>query len=326
MTPAIVHAFDELAADVERAREFEELLTERLLANVRTMKHRVGNGLSNPEILTAVAWCNLTTRSVFHRLYEKEERRLDEATGRITHLERELTQGDDSGPEPEEFRRFRESRIRFDRQTTEKNLRAQQVVDLKHSIGLVLDKFDISGLEAGDIEEALELVEEVDEESGDARVLEGRAAPRPGRRRALRRRRRPSATRARRALALAARELGALGGAQDRRGGRGSDLRDGPDPVAGRGPSGQGRARDGGPPAGGGTGAAPEAIKSARATLSRAARLDSELAEIVEEAQQSRVSEEARWYTRTRFRLVRATADLWLMLDNLQARAPPAAR
>src|ERR1700674_3236781 len=47
------------------------------------MKRRVSHGLSHPEILTAVAWCNLTTRSVFHRLYEKEERRLDDMTGRI---------------------------------------------------------------------------------------------------------------------------------------------------------------------------------------------------------------------------------------------------
>src|ERR1700737_3238086 len=57
MTPAIVRAFDELATDVSAAREFEELLTQRLLENVRTMKRRVSHGLSHPEILTAVAWC-----------------------------------------------------------------------------------------------------------------------------------------------------------------------------------------------------------------------------------------------------------------------------
>ena len=28
------------------------------------------------DVLTAVAWCNLTTRSVFQRLYEKEERQV----------------------------------------------------------------------------------------------------------------------------------------------------------------------------------------------------------------------------------------------------------
>ena len=40
MTPAVVRAFDELASDVTQAREFEQLLTERLLNNARTMKRR----------------------------------------------------------------------------------------------------------------------------------------------------------------------------------------------------------------------------------------------------------------------------------------------
>ncbi len=167
MTPAIVRAFDELAADVTQAREFEQLLTERLLNNARTMKRRVATGLADPDILTAVAWCNLTTRSVFHRLYEREERRLDEATGRIADLERELVRGGEDEAPPVEFRRFRESRVRFERLSTEGNIRAQHVLELKLAIGDVLDKFDISGLEAEDIDDALELVEEVDASSED---------------------------------------------------------------------------------------------------------------------------------------------------------------
>ena len=51
-------------------------------------------------------------------------------TGRITDLERELTRGGDDTP-PEEFRRFRDSRIRFDRQAMEHNVRAMHVVELK---------------------------------------------------------------------------------------------------------------------------------------------------------------------------------------------------
>src|SRR5262245_62057316 len=168
MTPAIVRAFDELAHDVATAREFEDLLTQRLLNNVRTMKRRVSTGLAHPEILTAVAWCNLTTRSVFHRLYEKEERRIDEMTGRITDLERELTRGgEEGGAPPDEFRRFRDSRIRFDRQAMDLNLRAEHVVELKRAIGDVLNKFDISGLAAADIDDALELVEEVEPDGRD---------------------------------------------------------------------------------------------------------------------------------------------------------------
>src|SRR4029077_4102691 len=91
---------------------------------------------------------------------------LDEATGRIADLERELSRGGEKGA-PLEFRRFRESRVRFDRLSMERNLRAQQIMELKLAIGEVLDKFDISGLEAEDIDEALELVEEVEASSED---------------------------------------------------------------------------------------------------------------------------------------------------------------
>ncbi len=318
MTPAIVNAFDELAADVERAREFEELLTERLLANVRTMKRRVSNGLSNADILTAVAWCNLTTRSVFQRLYEKEERRLDEATGRITDLERELSQGGETEKEPEEFRRFRESRVRYDRQTTEHNLRAQHVVDLKQAIGGVLEKFDISGLEAGDIEEALELVEETDEESGDAafwkasmqRILAAVELYDDGVG--------PLRTNLAGLAHLrfegwelsAARKTVAAGGAPTSESDvillRATSLRVQSEQET---EALRQSAQDG---------SAPESLKNARATLARAAGVDAELAQLVSEAQASQSLEEARWYTRTRFRLLRATADLWLMLDNSQ--------
>ena len=166
MTPAIVRAFDELASDVTQAREFEQLLTERLLNNARTMKRRVATGLADPDILTAVAWCNLTTRSVFHRLYEKEERRFDEASERIADLERELGRGGEEVAPPE-FQRFRESRVQFEQRVVDRNLRAQHILELKLAIGDVLDKFDISGLEAEDIDEALELVEEVDSASED---------------------------------------------------------------------------------------------------------------------------------------------------------------
>ena len=105
-TPTIVRAFDELAADMARAQEFEDLVTARLLNNVRTMKRRVASGLANPEVLAAVAACNLKTRSVFRRLYDREERRLEEATERIGDLEKELTRGGLESPSGDEFQRF----------------------------------------------------------------------------------------------------------------------------------------------------------------------------------------------------------------------------
>src|SRR5262249_38937611 len=166
-TPTIVRAFDELAADMARAQEFEDLVTARLLNNVRTMKRRVASGLANPEVLAAVASCNLKTRSVFRRLYDREERRLEEATERIGDLEKELTRGGLEVPTAEEFQRFHESRVRFERESKESNLKALHVVELKEAIGEVLGRFELTGLAAEDIDEALDLVEEVESDAAD---------------------------------------------------------------------------------------------------------------------------------------------------------------
>jgi hypothetical protein len=323
MTPAIVKAFDELGTDVAAAREFEELLTQRLLENVRTMKRRVSTGLAHPEILSAVAWCNLTTRGVFHRLYEKEERRLDDMTGRITDLERELTRGGDDTP-PEEFRRFRDSRIRFDRQAMEHNVRAMHVVELKRAIGEVLQKFDISGLEAEDIDDALELVDEIEPEGKDDDSFW-----------------KPSLERITAAVELYDDGEGPLrtditGLAHlklepwELAAARRTVAKDSPpsevDRILLRAAALRVRAEseaealrtqqeEKGPP--------PEMIRTARATLARAPQVDKALLQTVEAVEGDRSDQIVRSWTRTRFRLLRATADLWLCLDAARALASP---
>lgn len=319
MTPAIVRAFDELATDVASAREFEELLNQRLLENVRTMKRRVASGLSNPEILTAVAWCNLTSRSVFHRLYEKEERRLDEATGRITDLERELTSGGDDGAPPEEFRRFRDSRIRFDRQAMDRNLRAQHVVELKTAIGEVLTKFDISGLEAQDIDEALEFVEEVDPDAfwrpcldrvlAVVEMHDDGVGPLRTNVAGLAHLKLESWE-----LAAARRTVGrpTPASGSDRTLLRATALR-----IKAETESEALRSEtEAGAPA-------AEIVKAAHATLSAAPQVDRELQDLVSGAGGE---EPVRWWTRTRYRLLRSTADLWLRLDAAQVSGDGRAR
>ena len=318
LAPAIVRAFDELATDVASAREFEELMTERLLENVRTMKRRVAAGIAHPEILTAIAWCNLTSRSVFHRLYEKEEKRLDEATGRITDLERELARGgEDAGP-PEEFRRFRDSRIRFDRQAMEHNLRAQHVVELKQAIGEVLRKFDISGLEAEDIDDALELVEDFEPDGKDdtfwqpclERVLAAVELYDEG----------SGALRADVAglshLRLESWELAAARRAVAN-GSPASDM----DRTLLRAAALRFKAETEGEALRGVRGeAGAELLRAARATLARAPQVDHILLEMAEAVGNS--SSDVRGWTRSRFRLLRATSGLWLRLDAAQP--PPA--
>jgi hypothetical protein len=319
MTPAIVRAFDELAHDVATAREFEDLLTQRLLNNVRTMKRRVSTGLSHPEILTAVAWCNLTTRSVFHRLYEKEERRIDEMTGRITDLERELTRGgEEGGAPPDEFRRFRDSRIRFDRQAMDLNLRAEHVVELKRAIGDVLNKFDISGLAAADIDDALELVEEVEPDGRDeafwkacldrlvsaVELYDDGVGPLRTNLTGLSH------------LNLESWELAAARRTVSNKSSPPSEwdgliLR-----AAGLRVKAETEAEELKSMAD--QGAPPELVKAARGTLARAPQIDKSLIQVVEAMDADRSAQEVRWWNRTRFRLLRATASLWLNLDAAQ--------
>jgi len=310
MTPAIVRAFDELASDVTRAREFEQLLSERLLNNARTMKRRVATGLADPDILTAVAWCNLTTRSVFHRLYEKEERRLDEATGRIADLERELSRGGDETPPPLEFRRFRESRVRFERLAVERNLRAQQIIELKLAIGDVLEKFDISGLEAEDIDEALELVEEVEASSEDEtfwgpcldRILAPASRSTGGA---------GGSNQALASLRLEARELAAARSAVER-----GEPPSEADRIFLRAAALRVRAEEQAEALRGvdSGGAAPDLVRAARATLARCEPIDAALEEMGAEGAGP---DEARSSNRTRHRLLAASSALWLEVDRL---------
>jgi hypothetical protein len=314
--PTIVRAFDELAADMARAQEFEDLVTARLLNNVRTMKRRVASGLANPEVLAAVASCNLKTRSVFRRLYDREERRLEEATERIGDLEKELTRGGLEASPGQEFQRFHESRVRFDRQSKESNLKALHVVELKEAIGEVLGRFELTGLAAEDIDEALELVEEVESDAAEDafwkpyldRVLspvemydDGSGPLRTDLEGLENLRLEPWELKAaRRAVAAGGdppneRDLILL---------RAVALR-----LKAEEETGALRSSAGAPPS-------ADLLRSAKATLGRVPSLDASLSSIIDESEAVNSSEEIRSWTRTRFRLLRATSDLWLMQDS----------
>ena len=314
--PTIVRAFDELASDMARAQEFEDLLTARLLNNVRTMKRRVATGLANPEVLAAVASCNLRTRSVFRRLYDREERRLDEATERIGDLEKELARGGLEVPMAGEFQRFHESRTVYERQSRENNLKALQVVELKEAIGQVLGRFELSGLEAEDIDEALDLVEEAEIEGGDEafwkpsvdRVLgpvemydDGTGPLRTDLAGLENLRLEPWELKA-------ARHAVAAGGEppteRDRTLLRAVALRLKAEEETAALRSGA----DAGP--------SSELIRAAKATLGRVPMIDAALSSVIDEAEAVSSSEEIRSWTRTRFRLLRSMSDLWLMQDS----------
>ena len=190
----------------------------------------------------------------------------------------------------------------------DRNLRAQHVVELKHAIGEVLTKFDISGLAAEDIDEALELVEEVEPEGSDEtfwrpcldRVLaavelyDDGIGPLRTNVTGLSHLKLESWE-----LAAARRAVthGAPASAQDRTILARSSLRIKADleseplhAIGRRVPR-------------------PELVKAARGDARAPPQVDRALQELVDGI---RRGQEVRWWTRTRFRLLRSTADLWL--------------
>jgi hypothetical protein len=150
----LVTALDELAADVSRSRSFEELVREKRVENIRTIKRRLGFALANPQVLASVGIANVKTKSVFRRLFEDEQKRIQEASERIDDLEREVSH---AGPVPAEFARFRHSREEFDRLQDEANVRAGDILALKHRIADVLQKFDLAAVGNEEIDDALEI-------------------------------------------------------------------------------------------------------------------------------------------------------------------------
>jgi hypothetical protein len=253
---------------------------------------------------------------VFHRLYELEEHRLEEATDRIADLEKELTRGGLEVPTAEEFRKFHDSRQRYERQAKESNVKALQVVELKEAIGQVLGRFELAGLAAEDIDEALELVEEVEADATDDGFWK------------------PYLDRVLGAVELYDDGAGALrtdiAGLENLRL-ETWELKAARRTVAagGEAPTERDRTllkavalrlkaeeetetlRAGAP-------AAPstETLRAAKATLARAHALDAALSSVIDEAEAVSSSEEIRAWSRTRFRLLRATSDLWLMQDS----------
>ncbi|HET9796121.1 MAG TPA: hypothetical protein VFS34_16855 [Thermoanaerobaculia bacterium] len=155
---ALVSAMDELAADVAACRSFEDLVRERRVENIRTIKRRLGFALANPRVLASVGLANVRTRSVFHRFFEEERQRIQEAAERIENLEREIAHG---GPVPPEFERFRDARRQFEHLQEEANVRAGDLLALKHRISDVLEKFDLRRIDGDEIDDALEIDEDL---------------------------------------------------------------------------------------------------------------------------------------------------------------------
>jgi hypothetical protein len=314
---AIAYVVNEIAGRVARSQSFEELTSRGLIEEFRSLKRRTGESLAHPEVLYAVAVGNLTTRAAFSRFYRSEEKMLTKATSRIDDLERELRRGSADDALPDELRRFQELRDRYRRGALDSNVRAQDIIQLKSAIGDVLQKFDRKPADTAETDAVPTAGKaEIGDPSEDAfwrpfvgrliaavEIAESGHAPAPSGtgqgdldldpwelqavRRAISSDGEPANDRdctLLRAVALrvkAEEEAGLLRGVAD-------------------GPS------------------ALELLRQARTSIGHATELDSRLSQIARVAHDGGLREHERAWSRTRFRLVRAIAELWLVQDRIR--------
>jgi hypothetical protein len=170
-----IASLDLLSERIDAARDFDELVSDRLLEDLRQLKSSIGTTRSNPRVLAAMSVCNVKTRSIFQRLFAAEKGRIQDAVERIDELERELAQGS-ARPVPGDFDRLRSTRRDFDLREAESRLRARDVVALKSTVRELLEKFNLNDLDPEEIEEAVELEAEethMDAVSAENRIVQG---------------------------------------------------------------------------------------------------------------------------------------------------------
>jgi len=313
---AIAYVINEVAGKLARARTFEELMRGALIEEFREVKRGVGVSLAHPEVLMAAACANLSTRSAFSRLYRGEEKVLTQATSRIENLERKLRHGAGEEALPEELRKFRETRDHVRREAQASNLRAHDVVKLKTAIDDVLQKFDLKVLDTPvDDAEASEPFDEADSAGDDAfwnpsigRILaiieiesDGRGALQTGTDGLAHLRLEPWELQAIRRMVA---DGGEPKNDRDQTLLRSVALR-----VKAEEENELLRSTADGP-------RSINLLRRARGSIARAPGLDGKISLIIRVAHESGLSRHVRAWTRTRFRLLRAVADLWLMQDR----------
>jgi hypothetical protein len=133
----IAGAFDELASQIAATTDFAGLAGDGGIESLRTLKRRLARGQAQPEILTAIASCNLTARAVFQRLYEREQRALRETSDRIDELERRAGKLDVNAAAV--LRRFRDSGSTVEGQAAEGTVRWRQLLELHEAAAEALN-------------------------------------------------------------------------------------------------------------------------------------------------------------------------------------------
>ncbi len=135
-------------ADLQRqtlaADTFSGLMRSNVLDTFRTLKRGLGEGLLDPRILPVVLETTVTIKNRFRELWEDEEQRILDDTNRVHELQRHLSAHPEMATAEllDALDRFAALRRKVDRDRKEDTLRREDVLALRQTLTSILDRFD----------------------------------------------------------------------------------------------------------------------------------------------------------------------------------------
>jgi hypothetical protein len=128
---AAVREIDQIRLEVVQVNDFEELNGRGFVRRFRDYKSQLGPMFFQPEILLAILETNLVIRNVIRGLYQREEQRIVAEYQRVFELEREAPVDTQLDLELAQFHEVIES---FERQLQEKNLRLEDLANIRQQV------------------------------------------------------------------------------------------------------------------------------------------------------------------------------------------------
>jgi hypothetical protein len=141
---SIVSLLETLRRDLEACERFEDLSERGSLANIRTLKHRMGNVFYDAEVMEAILTSNVAVKKKFQLLYREEEKRILSASREVLEKEKDL-EGDARFMSPgfhEDLERFRKDKDEFEKASRRRGVRPRDVKRLKESLHSLLSRLN----------------------------------------------------------------------------------------------------------------------------------------------------------------------------------------
>ena len=142
----LLDAIAGVKGEILETRNFNELVTGGALDRFRALKRRLGEQLLDPRLLPALVDATIALKSRFGELWALEEPHLLDDTNRAREAKRQL----ERNPElitPQLrglFDHFEVAQQRFDHGRQEETMRREDIVELRRTLNGILEKFDAS--------------------------------------------------------------------------------------------------------------------------------------------------------------------------------------